>query len=132
MKTLHIIALVVVAFSVAILFTVLSSTTSYASFEEAKAAPDKKFHVVGTWAKEYGMTYDPLKNANYFEFPMRDSLNNLITVYLNDAKPNDFERGEKVVVVGKMDGQKFHASEILMKCPSKYNAEAPGIKQTSL
>jgi cytochrome c-type biogenesis protein CcmE len=40
---------------------------------------------------------------------------------LNGAKPQDFERSEKLVLIGKMENDTFYASKILMKCPSKYN-----------
>ena len=38
----------------------------------------------------------------------------------NGTKPNDFERSEQIVIIGKMKGEEFAASGILMKCPSKY------------
>ncbi|MBP9689444.1 MAG: cytochrome c maturation protein CcmE, partial [Bacteroidia bacterium] len=28
---------------------------------------------------------------------------------------------EKVVIIGKMNGENFEANKILLKCPSKYN-----------
>jgi cytochrome c-type biogenesis protein CcmE len=34
--------------------------------------------------------------------------------------PPDFTKSEKVVVVGNYSGDVFHASKILLKCPSKY------------
>jgi hypothetical protein len=33
----------------------------------------------------------------------------------------DFEKAERIVVVGKIKGEEFIASQVLMKCPSKYN-----------
>jgi cytochrome c-type biogenesis protein CcmE len=33
------------------------------------------------------------------------------------------------VLIGKMDGDKFYASKILMKCPSKYNDNLVEINQ---
>ena len=57
---------------------------------------------------------------NDVEFTLidNDSLSN--TVVYKSAKPQDFEKSEKVVVVGKMQGNVFVADQILMKCPSKY------------
>ena len=40
-------------------------------------------------------------------------------------KPQDFERSEQIVLIGKVQGDEFHASDILMKCPSKYNDGKP-------
>ncbi|MFN7313197.1 MAG: cytochrome c maturation protein CcmE [Bacteroidota bacterium] len=41
-------------------------------------------------------------------------------------EPADFDRSEKIVIIGKMNGETFEASKILLKCPSKYNeGQAP-------
>jgi len=42
-------------------------------------------------------------------------------VVLNQSKPQDFERSEEIVLKGKAVGEEFHATDMLMKCPSKYN-----------
>ncbi|TVP98344.1 MAG: cytochrome c maturation protein CcmE, partial [Balneolaceae bacterium] len=34
---------------------------------------------------------------------------------------NNFEQATQLVVIGEMRNNVFHASEMLMKCPSKYN-----------
>ena len=39
------------------------------------------------------------------------------------AKPQDFEKSEQVVVIGKIENDAFLASSLLLKCPSKYNDE---------
>jgi cytochrome c-type biogenesis protein CcmE len=39
------------------------------------------------------------------------------------SKPQDFERSEQIVLTGKMKGDEFVATDILMKCPSKYKDE---------
>jgi cytochrome c-type biogenesis protein CcmE len=39
------------------------------------------------------------------------------------AKPQDFEKSEQVVVIGKIVDDKFEASSLLLKCPSKYNED---------
>jgi cytochrome c-type biogenesis protein CcmE len=49
-------------------------------------------------------------------------------VVLNAAKPQDFELSEQIVITGKMKGDEFHASDLLMKCPSKYKDEEIYIK----
>jgi cytochrome c-type biogenesis protein CcmE len=44
-------------------------------------------------------------------------------VMFNDTKPQDFEKSEQIVVIGKVVGNEFHVAkgDLLMKCPSKYN-----------
>jgi cytochrome c-type biogenesis protein CcmE len=41
-------------------------------------------------------------------------------VVYHNPEPTDFERSEKIVIVGSMEGDHFEASKILLKCPSKY------------
>ena len=47
-------------------------------------------------------------------------------IYFN-AKPQDFEKSEKVVIIGSMKGDTFVAKSLLLKCPSKYNDESKPI-----
>jgi cytochrome c-type biogenesis protein CcmE len=132
MKKTHIIGLIVIAVCIGILISVMGNSSSYASFTEAKENPGHEYHVIGQWVKTAGYTYDPRKDPNYFAFTMKDSTGQTEQVVLRNNKPQDFERAEKVVVVGKMKGNNFEASQILMKCPSKYNAETPQAKTGSL
>ncbi|RZJ76982.1 MAG: cytochrome c maturation protein CcmE, partial [Flavobacterium sp.] len=50
-------------------------------------------------------------------------------VVLNGTKPQDFERSEKLVLIGQMNNDTFYASKILMKCPSKYNDNMVEVNQ---
>ena len=69
------------------------------------------------------MHYNPEEDVNYFSFFMNDTLGvNKKVVYM-DGKPRDFEKSEKLVLVGKLQDSIFLASNILMKCPSKYVEE---------
>ncbi|MNT82326.1 hypothetical protein D3C72_2220400 [compost metagenome] len=54
---------------------------------------------------------------------MKDEKGKVNKVVYAGTKPQDFERSEKLVLIGKMDNNTFYASKILMKCPSKYNDE---------
>ena len=38
--------------------------------------------------------------------------------------PDTFKDGAEVVVKGSLDGQTFHSTEVMAKCPSKYQATA--------
>ena len=40
--------------------------------------------------------------------------------FLKAAKPQDFEKSESIVLTGSIKGDTFVATEMLMKCPSKY------------
>ena len=65
--------------------------------------------------------YNPSVNPDLFTFFMVDNKGEEKKVLLHKSKPQDFERSEQIVLIGKAQGGEFHADEILMKCPSKYN-----------
>jgi cytochrome c-type biogenesis protein CcmE len=134
MKKSHIIALVVIAVAIGMIISTVGDASTYSDFSEAREmAADGKtnsIHVVGELKKDgmgqiIGMVYEPSLNPNRFEFMMIDSLQNESKVVYNKPKPQDLDKSEKVVVVGKMnlDQDYFEAEQILLKCPSKYNNE---------
>lgn len=125
MKKIHIIGIIIIAVAIGAILTTLNNTSTYASFDEAAQAPDSEFHVVGKFNKDKEAIYDPQVNANLFTFYMVDNKGTEKKVILNKNKPQDFERSEQIVLIGKMQGEDFVASDILMKCPSKYNDGKP-------
>ena len=62
---------------------------------------------------------------------MRDNQGLESKVVFNCSKPQDFERSEQIVLTGKMIGNEFHASKILMKCPSKYTKDEVEVTEVS-
>ncbi|HOY42310.1 MAG TPA: cytochrome c maturation protein CcmE [Chitinophagales bacterium] len=121
MKRTHIIALVFVAVLVASLTVMLGKGFSrYESFDSSYAKKGKEFTVVGYLNKEKGIEYKPEINPNQFSMYVIDEQKVERQVVVNKAKPRDIEKSEKIVVTGKMNGDTFVATEILLKCPSKY------------
>ena len=59
---------------------------------------------------------------------LRDAKGEERKVVLLSEKPQDFEMSEQIVLTGKMKGEEFIASEVLLKCPSKYKDEEIYIK----
>jgi cytochrome c-type biogenesis protein CcmE len=125
MKKIHILGIIIIAVAIGAILTTLNSTSTYASFTEAAKSPDSEFHVVGKLDKEKESIYDPKSDANMFTFYMIDNSGVEKKVILHKNKPQDFERSEQIVLIGKIEGDEFHASDILMKCPSKYNDGKP-------
>ena len=121
MKKSHIIALLVIAAAVAAIISTVADSSTYATFNASSMNEAKVFHVAGKLDKEKERIYNPLTNANVFTFYMKDSEGTGKRVVLNSAPPQDFEKSEQIVVIGKIQGDEFIASSILMKCPSKYN-----------
>ena len=125
MKKVHILGIIIIAIAIGAILTTLNSTSTYASFTEASKSPESEFHVVGKLDKEKETVYDPKIDANVFTFFMKDNEGTEKKVVLHKNKPQDFERSEQIVLIGKCEGDEFHASDILMKCPSKYNDGKP-------
>jgi len=128
MRKSAIIGLITIALCVGFLVSLNADTNTYSTFSEAAKDP-KEFHVMGYWEKAKGMHYDAMKDANRFEFHMKDEKGRVNKVVYAGTKPQDFERSEKLVLIGKMDKDTFYASKILMKCPSKYNNDLVEVKQ---
>ena len=125
MKKVHILGIIVIAVAIGAIFTTLNNTSTYADFTEAAKDPGSEFHVVGKLNKEKEAVYEPKVDANLFTFYMIDNKGVECKVILHKNKPQDFERSEQIVLIGQMQGQAFEASDILMKCPSKYNDGKP-------
>lgn len=121
MKKSHIVAIVIIAVAIAAILSTLADSSTYASFRVATEHPSKTYHVVGKLNKSKPQNYDPQTNANLFSFYLVDNEGLEKLVQLNKAKPQDFDKSEQIVVVGKMKDDSFVASDVLMKCPSKYN-----------
>lgn len=131
MRKIHLLAIIVIAVAIGVIISTTGDASTYVCFAEAEKmaseGDDDKIHVVGQVKKQgdqiLGMTYHPEVDPNYFSFVLvDDSLAERRVVYFN-PKPQDFERSEKIVVVGAMKGEEFVADKILMKCPSKYQDE---------
>ena len=125
MKKVHILGIIIIAIAIGAILTTLGNTSTYANFNEASNNPTSEFHIVGKLSKEKEAIYNPREDANLFSFYMKDNAGIEKKVILHKNKPQDFERSEQIVLIGKMKGDEFHASEILMKCPSKYNDTKP-------
>jgi cytochrome c-type biogenesis protein CcmE len=122
MKKSSIIGLVVIAIAIAVIIATYAKSSSYSSFAEAKKT-QSEIQIIGHLDKEKPMYYDAHKDANYFSFYVRDTDKMECKVILTKPKPQDFERSDKIVLTGRMEGDEFHASEVLLKCPSKYTPD---------
>jgi cytochrome c-type biogenesis protein CcmE len=123
MKTTHILAILAVAIITGIIITTFSGSGTYSHFEEAFAYPERDFHIIGTLNTEKPLEYDSRIDHNLFAFYMFDQHGKESRVIYRGAKPQDFEKSEQVVIVGSAEADAFHAKQLLLKCPTKYNEE---------
>ena len=117
MKTTRILALIVIVVAASIIYTSLEGASRYADFSQVFDEPGEKFTVIGKLDRTHQMVDLP----NHLEFYLVDEQKNTRKVVYNKTKPQDFERSEKIVMTGTAKGNNFLATEILLKCPSKYN-----------
>ena len=123
MKKSHIIVLLLIGCLISYIVVSSSSYSTYETFATAHSQNGKDFQVVGHLVKDKEMYYEPEKDPNYFTFFMTDTDGEERKVIYRQPRPTDFERSEQIVLHGQMKGEDFHASKILLKCPSKYKEE---------
>ncbi len=92
----------------------LSSMTPFTSdFDEAKNG--KAYQVYGLLDQKSLRQED---NLNYFN--MVDEKGEVLPVILDGVLPQNFAGAQKGVAVGSFKDGSFHADQLLVKCPSKY------------
>jgi cytochrome c-type biogenesis protein CcmE len=122
MKKIYVVAALMIVAAIALLMTMADDLSTYASFADAERGGER-VKVAGQLSKDKEMFYDPAIDPNYFSFYIRDSKGEERKVVLLAAKPQDFELSEQIVVTGRMKDGEFIATDLLMKCPSKYKDE---------
>ncbi len=127
MKKVYIIVGLMLALAVSLFVIAQEDLSTYATIAEASNT-GKRVKISGQLAKEKEMVYDPVADPNLFTFYIRDNAGMVQKVKLLQAKPQDFELSEQVVLTGRMQDDAFIATDILMKCPSKYKDEEIYIK----
>jgi cytochrome c-type biogenesis protein CcmE len=65
--------------------------------------------------------YDMQKNL--FVFHIKDENGVSVKVVYDGVKPGNFDQASHVVCVGKYENGAFHAKQLLVKCPSKYQEQ---------
>jgi len=101
------------------------SNVEYGDFALAKKT-QKKIQVKGEWVKDRQSSFDAEKIQ--FTFFLKDDSGEILKVVLDGAKPNNFDLAASVVVKGKYTNNYFHATQVLTKCPSKYEGKTGPVK----
>lgn len=122
MKKIHIILLVFIAGTIALLISLLNTGSTYETIAEAKEKPGKFVHVAVKLDKTMPVEYDAKKDANYLSFHaigMENANETMKVVYRNGEIPN-LAISERLVLKGKYEGDHFECKDVQTKCPSKY------------
>ena len=116
-----ILALGLVAVALVIGVTSFNKTvTPYISFTEARRSSGL-VQVNGVLAdKQYVMKQE----EQYLSFRIKDDRGEVLPVEYHGVIPGNFDQATSIVAIGRYHDGKFTAEQLLVKCPSKYQAEA--------
>jgi cytochrome c-type biogenesis protein CcmE len=130
MKTKLIVGgIVVVLFIILGSYSFMENNVEYTDIAGAMKK-HKKVQLKGAWNKEKESSFDPSRSQ--FTFWLVDDSGKECKVVLEGAAPNNFEMATSVVAKGRFTEEGyFHATEVLTKCPSKYEAQPSELKKTS-
>ncbi len=120
MKKFQIMLLLFIAAAIAVLISFMGTLTTYDTVETAKNKPGKFVHLIAKLDHTQPIEYDAIKDPNYLSFTAIDSLGDAVKVIYLNAKPENLEVSERLVLKGAIKEDYFECKEILMKCPSKY------------
>jgi cytochrome c-type biogenesis protein CcmE len=121
-------AIIVVVFIIYGATSFLESNIEYTDVTGAMKT-HKKVQLKGSWNKDKEAKFDP--NTTQFTFYLIDDIGKECKVVLDGAAPNNFELATSIVVKGRYTEEGyFHATEVLTKCPSKYEAQGDQIKKS--
>ena len=96
------------------------SVTPYISFQEARRSKGL-VQVNGTLAdKRYVLQQD----GQFLSFRLQDDRGEVLPVEYHGVVPGNFDQATSIVAIGRYDNGTFRADQLLVKCPSKYQAEA--------
>ena len=94
--------------------------TPYIGFAEARNASG----LVQVNGKLADKNYVLKPAEQFLSFKLRDDKGDVMPVEYRGVIPGNFDQAVSVEAIGKFQGNHFEAQQLLVKCPSKYQAEA--------
>ena len=115
-------AVVVVVFAAVALYALVPSTTMYATLAEASKHPGQSVQIYGEPILD---TIQYNQTENTFTVVITDKEGTRMPLKAK-GKPDAgrMKEAQNLVIKGKYNNGLFHATEILYKCPSKYEKRA--------
>ena len=130
MKKTHIVLLVFIAIAIGAFIMLSVDFSTYDTIGSARNKQGKFVHLIARLDKTAPMDYDPATNPNYLSFVATDSLGATTRVVYRNTKPAELDQSDRIVLKGKMQGNVFECSDILLKCPSKYKDDKKQLEKT--
>jgi len=94
--------------------------TPYIGFAEARTASG----LVQVNGKLADKDYILKPEEQFLRFNLQDEHGDVMPVEYRGVIPGNFDQAVSVVAIGKFQADHFEAQQLLVKCPSKYQAEA--------
>lgn len=113
---------IIVIFLIFGAWSFLESNIEYTDFQSAYES-GRTVQVEGSWIEDQGAEYNA--TLNEFTFYMADKKGKTVRVVLEGPRPNNFEIATSVVARGQFVSEdEFRSTNVLTKCPSKYQGTA--------
>ena len=120
---------IIVIFLAIMIYLFTQTNVQYETNFSVVESTGKTFKATGSWVREKNYEIDNINKT--FTFYIKDANGNEMKVIYKGTMPNNFETAPSVVVTGKYRNGCFYATDVLTKCPSKYEGN-PQIKSSSL
>ena len=115
-----VVALVLLGVAVGVGVTSFRKTvTPYITFAEARRASGL-VQVNGVLADK---RYVADAERQYLSFRLQDTNGEVLAVEYKGVIPGNFDQATSIVAIGRYHDGRFEADQLLVKCPSKYQAE---------
>jgi len=111
-------AVVAVGSMLAVLSAFSSSASPYVTIKEARTTSGDRLHLAGDLVKD-STRADVMKRR--LTFRLRDAAGDEVTVEHTGEMPSNLAEATKIVAVGGMKGDHFESSQLIVKCPSRYD-----------
>lgn len=124
------IAIALLLLGIAVFFGVSSfkkTMTPYIGFAEARQASGL-VQVNGVLAdKDYVLN----SQEQFLRFRLKDPNGDVMPVEYRGVIPGNFDQAVSIVAIGEFKGEHFEATQLLVKCPSKYQAMSEDQKKVA-
>ena len=109
---------IIIVFLAVMVYLFTQTNVQYENNFDKVMHSGKTLRATGSWVKE--RNYEVDKQNNLLSFYIKDNQGNIMKVIYHGTIPNNFESSTGIVVTGKFTDGNFQATDILTKCPSKY------------
>lgn len=102
-----------------------SNLTPYVTFDEATKTA-RKVQVAGGLLEN---STEYIDESEELRFTMVEEDGDTMTVLYQGIKPGNFEEAVQIVAIGSYGDGAFHADQLLVKCPSKYQGLEDDVRE---